>query len=654
VASPLDPASLNLKVGFEIHQQLATNSKLFCNCRCEEAKDYDSSFVRKLRPTQSELGAYDPAAMFEFSKMHIVRYHSALGSSCLVEADEEPPHDVSREALEIALIFSLALHSKVMDEIHVMRKIVIDGSNTSGFQRTMLVASGGYLDVAGKRVGVQSICLEEDAAKLIGDEKGVRKFGLDRLGVPLVEIALEPVTGKPSEIMQVALTLGRLLRASKRVARGLGSIRQDINISVQNGAVVEVKGVQQLDQLVKIIEYEMYRQYGLIIISQKLKEKNIDTKKIGDIIDVSDILGNKSSSRIVKKILESGGHIIAIKVPGFAGMIGYEPYNDIRLGRELGKLVKFYDIDGIFHSDELPNYGITEEEVTEVKQKLQMSDSDAFVILGGPNDKVKFASDAVIRRLKAAIEGVPAETRAATPDGKTVFLRPRPGGARMYPETDILPIAISDPVLASLADKIPKHWDEIVNSLAKKYNLNMKLASQIFDSDYLTVFEEIASETKIEPTFIAAKLTEELTSLQRQGLDVSVLTDEVIKDIFARLDRGSITKESVVLIFEKLMKNEPIIANIVNEEMNTREDIKTKIINAAIEAVGASSISDEELSKGLDRIINNNMTIIKEKGMNALSTLMGRAMAEYRGKANGQKVNSMLKDKMSKMITSKQ
>ena len=304
MASFIDPASLNLKVGFEIHQQLSTESKLFCNCRCEEAKEYDSSFVRKLRPTQSELGAYDPAAMFEFSKMHIVKYQAARGSSCLVEADEEPPRDVSREALEIALIFSLALHSKVMDEIHVMRKIVIDGSNTSGFQRTMLVASGGNLDIAGKRVGVQSICLEEDAAKLIGDEKGVRKFGLDRLGVPLVEIALEPVTGKPSEIMQVALTLGRLLRASKRVARGLGSIRQDINISVQNGAVVEVKGVQQLDQLVKIIEYEVYRQYGLIIISQKLKEKNIDIKKVGERIeDVSDILGNKSASRIVKKIL---------------------------------------------------------------------------------------------------------------------------------------------------------------------------------------------------------------------------------------------------------------------------------------------------------------------------------------------------------------
>jgi glutamyl-tRNA(Gln) amidotransferase subunit E len=651
VASILDPASLNLKVGFEIHQQLATNSKLFCNCSCEEAKEYDSSFVRKLRPTQSELGAYDPAAMFEFSKMHIVKYHAAVGSSCLVEADEEPPHDVSPEALETALIFSLALHSKVMDEIHVMRKIVIDGSNTTGFQRTMLVASGGYLDIAGKRVGVQSISLEEDAAKLIGDEKGVRKFGLDRLGVPLVEIALEPVTGKPSEIMQVALTLGRLLRASKRVARGLGSIRQDINISVQNGAVVEVKGVQQLDQLVKVIDHEMQRQYGLIVIAQKLKEKNVDIKKVGDRIeDVTDILGNKASSRIVKKILEGGGRIIAIKVPGFAGMIGFEPYKDIRLGRELGKLVKFYDIDGVFHSDELPNYGITEEEVAAVKQRLQMNDNDAFVILGGPNDKVKFASEAIILRLKAAVDGVPAETRAATPDGETVFLRPRPGVARMYPETDILPIAITDSMLVSLADKVPRQWDEIVDSLAKKYNLNRKLASQIFDSDYLNVFEEIASKTKIKPTFIVVKLTEDLISLQRQGLDASVLTDDVIKDIFTRLDRGSITKESVVLIFERLMKNEPTTVKIVNEQINVKEDMETKIVNAAIETVGTSSISDEELSKGLDKIISNNMAIIKEKGANALSTLMGRAMAEYRGKANGQKVNAMLKDKMSKMV----
>ena len=678
MASPLDPASLNLKVGFEIHQQLATKGKLFCNCSCEEANEYDNSFVfvRRLRPTRSELGAYDPAAMFEFSKMHTVEYRAPPSSSCLVEADEEPPHEINRDALETAMIFSLALHSKVMDEIHVMRKIVIDGSNTTGFQRTMLVASGGYFDVAGKRVGVQSICLEEDAAKLIGEEKGVRKFGLDRLGVPLVEIALEPVMGRTSEIMQVALTLGRLLRASKRVARGLGSIRQDINISVQDGPVVEVKGVQQLDQLVKVIEHEMWRQYGLILIAQKLKEKNIDIKKVGDRIDdVSDILSN-NASRIVKKILESGGRIMSIKVPGFAGMIGFEPYADIRLGRELGKLVKFYDIDGVFHSDELPNYGITEENVLAVKQRLQMNEGDAFIILGGPTDKIKFASEAIIRRLKAAVNGVPAETRAATPDGKTVFLRPRPGVARMYPETDILPIAITDLMLASLADKVPRQWDEIVDSIAKKYNLNKKQASQIFDSDYLNAFEEIANETKIEPTFIAAKLTEDLTSLQRQGLDASLLTNKDIRNVFKELDKGSIPKEAVIMLFQELIKAysrtkkcenckigtmRPELAKVTDEfrpykcDNCGRRDIVAIVnehidIDEAIQAIGASSISDEELSKGLDRIISNNMAIIKEKGMNALSTLMGRAMAEYRGKAGGQKVNAMLKDKMSKMV----
>lgn len=627
-----DSASIDMKVGFEIHQQLATKSKLFCNCRCDEADRYSSTFTRRLRPTQSELGAYDPAAMFEFSKMRVAEYHAASGTSCLVEADEEPPHEVNPEALETALIFSLALHSRVMDEVHVMRKIVIDGSNTSGFQRTMLVASGGYIDVAGKKVGVQSICLEEDASKVLGDDRQVRKYGLDRLGVPLVEIALEPVTGKPDEIMQVALTLGRLLRASKRVARGLGSIRQDVNVSILNGPVVEVKGVQQLDQLVKVIEYEALRQHGLVLIAQKLQERKVDVSRIGDKVeDVTDIL-SKAQSKIVKEVLAGGGLFRAIRVPGFAGMIGYEPYKDIRIGKELGKLVKFYDLDGVFHSDELPAYGITDQEVAAVRSRLQASDSDAFVIVGGPVHKVRFASAAIIQRLKAAADGVPAETRAATTDGRTVFLRPRPGAARMYPETDIPTIPVTGSTLEALANKVPRPWDEIVDSLGKKYGLNKKLANQIFDSDYLEVFEEITRKTKVQPTFVASKLTEDITSLQRQGLDPLVLTDAMLAEIFGKLDAGAIAKESVIVIFEKLMKKE------------------AKTVDEAIKAAGVSPISDEELSAGLDRIIDSNMAIVKEKGAGALSTIMGRAMAEYRGKADGAKIMAMLKEKLGKRV----
>ena len=635
----IDPEVINLKVGFEIHQQLATKIKLFCNSKCKETENYEIFFTRNLRPTQGELGAYDSAALFEFKKMRTIKYHAAAGSSCLVEADEEPPQEVNSQALEAALIFSLALHSKIVDEIHVMRKIVIDGSNTSGFQRTMLIANGGYLDINTKKVGVQSICLEEDAAKLISDNGMIREYGLDRLGVPLVEIALEPVAGSPQEIIQVALTLGRLLRTSKRVARGLGSIRQDVNISIDNGSIVEVKGVQQLDQLIRVIEYEMLRQHGLILIAQKLrKDRKAIEIEIGDRIeDVTDIL-SKSHSKVVKKSLaddNNNGVFKAIRVKGFASMIGFEPYPGIRLGKQLVELVRFYGLGGVFHSDELPNYGITKEEVMAIRKRLDaVADADAFVIVGGSSHKGGFAVDAIIQRLRMALNGVPAETRAATLDGKTLFSRPRPGAARMYPETDIAPIPINNWLLDSLSDKIPKPWDETINTLAKRYGINKKLAEHIFDSPYLDIFEEIVGSTKIQPTFIASKLTEDLINLQRQGLDTTILNQDIILDIFKKLNVGIIAKESIVLIFEKIMKKE------------------SKTVEEAISALGIISMSEQELQTEIDKILEENMLIIKSKGMASLGTLMGRCMSIFRGKIDGKKVNSILKQKLEDLLMS--
>jgi glutamyl-tRNA(Gln) amidotransferase subunit E len=627
----IDPVAINLKVGMEIHQQLATNGKLFCSCRSKETEKYDKTFVRKLRPTQSELGSYDPAVLFEFKKMRTIKYYASRASSCLVEADEEPPHDVDRESLETALIFSLALHSDIGDELHVMRKIVIDGSNTSGFQRTILVANGGYLDVDKKRVRVQSICLEEDAAKLISDDGKIREYGLDRLGVPLVEIALEPVTCTPEEVMRIALTFGRLLRASKRVARGLGSIRQDVNISIDDGAVVEVKGVQQLDQLVKVIRYEMLRQHGLIIIAQKLTDRKAVEKEIGDRIeDVTEILAKSSSKVVINSLQENNGIFKAMRVRHFGGMMGFEPYPDIRIGKQLSELVRFYGLGGIFHSDELPGYGINVEEVQAIKNKLRIdAEMDAFVLIGGASYKVDFAIEAIIQRLKTALNGVPPETRAATLEGKTVFSRPRPGAARMYPETDISSIPVSSSRIASLSEKVPKSMDEILNSLTNKYGLNKKLAEQIFDSNYFNIFEEIAGSMKeVRPTFIASKLTEDLISLERQGLDSAVLTDEILIDVFKRLDNGTIAKEGVISIFEKLMK----------KEAETVEEAKS--------ALGMTSISDQELEIIIEQILRENRAIIIEKQLGAVGILMGKSMVLLRGRADGHKINSMLRKKL--------
>ena len=635
----LDPVAINLKVGFEIHQQLATKNKLFCNCDCEDVKDYQMSFMRKLRPTQSELGDYDPAALFEFKKVRNIKYYASHNSSCLVEADEEPPHGINKEALKTALILCVTLQSKIVDEVHTMRKIVIDGSNTSGFQRTALIGIGGLLNVDGKKVGVQSICIEEDAAKLISDDGLTRSYGLDRLGVPLIEIALEPVSGKPDEIVTVAHTLGRLLRATKRVTRGLGSIRQDINISIMNGSIVEVKGVQRLEQLAKVIEYEMLRQHGLFLIAQRLKEdrKTDEIEVGGKIEDVTDIL-SKSSSKVVKELLVADDfRFKGIRVRGFGGIISFEPYPGIRVGKQIGELVRFYGLGGIFHSDELPNYGITKEEVDAVLNRLNISSkNDAFVILGGSTDKLESAIQAVIRRLNVVLEGVPAETRAATFDGKTVYSRPRPGAARMYPETDIPPVPVDSSSIDLLSSMVPIPWDEMVNLIAKKYNLNQKLAEQVYDSNYFGLFQKVVGIVKkIPPTFIASKLTEDLVNFERQGLDTDLLTDEIIIDTFRKLEEGAVGKESVILIFEKIMKKE------------------AASVEQAINVLGIAGLTTQQLEEIIAKILEDNISTIMQKQMGSLGMLMGRSMAVLRGKADGQRVNKILKDKLQEILKPK-
>ena len=635
----LDPVAINLKVGFEIHQQLATKNKLFCNCDCEDVKDYQMSFMRKLRPTQSELGDYDPAALFEFKKVRNIKYYASHNSSCLVEADEEPPHGINKEALKTALILCVTLQSKIVDEVHTMRKIVIDGSNTSGFQRTALIGIGGLLNVDGKKVGVQSICIEEDAAKLISDDGLTRSYGLDRLGVPLIEIALEPVSGKPDEIVTVAHTLGRLLRATKRVTRGLGSIRQDINISIMNGSIVEVKGVQRLVQLAKVIEYEMLRQHGLFLIAQRLKEdrKTDEIEVGGKIEDVTDIL-SKSSSKVVKELLVADDfRFKGIRVRGFGGIISFEPYPGIRVGKQIGELVRFYGLGGIFHSDELPNYGITKEEVDAVLNRLNISSkNDAFVILGGSTDKLESAIQAVIRRLNIVLEGVPAETRAATFDGKTVYSRPRPGAARMYPETDIPPVPVDSSSIDLLSSMVPIPWDEMVNLIAKKYNLNQKLAEQVYDSNYFGLFQKVVGIVKkIPPTFIASKLTEDLVNFERQGLDTDLLTDEIIIDTFRKLEEGAVGKESVILIFEKIMKKE------------------AASVEQAINVLGIAGLTTQQLEEIIAKILEDNISTIMQKQMGSLGMLMGRSMAVLRGKADGQRVNKILKDKLQEILKPK-
>jgi len=621
-----------VKVGLEIHQQLKTNKKLFCNCTPIESDEYTKKFQRKLRAVKSELGEYDPAALFEKSKSKIISYYANSQSSCLVEEDEEPPHNLDKDAKNLALIIASSLKSKIFSEIYPMRKTVIDGSNTTGFQRTMLISQGGFIEVEGEKIGVQSICLEEDAAKLIGDKGSVREYSLDRLGVPLVEIALEPVEGKPSQIKKIALSLGKLLRSTKKVTRGIGSIRQDVNVSVKDGgAVVEVKGVQQLDQLEKIVEFEAKRQYGLVKIAEKLKKSKFKEVTKDSVLEITDDW-KSCKSKIIQKALKDNSVIKALKIPDFAGMFGYSPYEGIRLGKEIGQLVKFYGIGGVFHSDELPNYGIEEKDIEIVKNLLEINENDAFLIIAAPAVKIDLAIESIIKRINSATKGVPAETRLATPNGDTVFLRPRPGASRMYPETDVPPIIVTKKELEVAENNIPKSWDESLKELQEKYNLNFQLAEQIFDSQYIDLFEKISSKTQINPTFVASILCSSITNLERNGLNSKLLTNEEIEKTFGYLQNGKITKESIEIIFENIMAG------------------KSNSLEEAIKNTSIETLDEAKLEEIIEKITNENRGIIENQKERAIGPLMGIAMKNLRGKASGEMINKLLLKNIKKIL----
>jgi len=498
----------------------------------------------------------------------------------------------------------------------------------------MLISQGGFYEVEGTKIGIQSICLEEDAAKILGDEGTIKKYGLERLGVPLVEIATEPFEVSPKQIKKIALTLGRILRSTKKVKRGLGSIRQDVNVSIKGGEVViEVKGVQQLDQLEKVVEYEAKRQYGLLQISKELKDKGYvdDQNERTNVTD--EVKG--WNSKIIKSAIENKHEIDLIVFKNLAGIFGKSPLPGIRLGKDIAELVRFFGLGGIFHSDELPNYGIQQSDVDDLRKNHNIGNNDAFLLLATPTEKADIVIDQILLRMQEIRDnGIPKDTRLATQSGETKFLRPRPGAARMYPETDIPPISITKKELEDAKKNIPKSWDESIKELQTKYKINPQLTEQIFDSRYIELFERIVKRTKVNPTFVASILCSSITKLERNGLNSKLLRNEDIVKSFQLLEQEKISKETIEIIFE----------NIMAGKSNTVEDA---LKNASIEAV-----DEADLEKIIENIVEKNQDIIKNQKERSIGPLMGIAMKELRGKASGEIVNKLLLKNIKKKLSS--
>lgn len=542
---------------------------------------------------------------------------------------------MNQEALDTAIEMALLLNSCPIDEIHVMRKIVIDGSNTTGFQRTALISLGGQIELEnGKSVRIQTISLEEDAARKMSETQNEVVYRLDRQGIPLVEIATAPDLNSPEEAESAAYKIGQLLRATGKVKRGLGTIRQDVNVSTKDGALIEVKGVQELGLLARVVELEVQRQLHLVRIRDELKNRNVKKDDVkGKSADLSELF-KESKSKVMRKALDQHGVVLATVLPKFAGLVGREVQPGRRLGTEMSERAIFWGgVGGIFHTDELPAYGITEEEVKKVKERLAAGKDDCILLVADQPKKAKDALDAAVERAREAISGVPEETRGAKPDGSTQYSRPKPGSARMYPETDTSIVPITSERITRIKEALPEKPEEKFERFVKQYKLSKELAEAMIRSYHLDLFESIVEKMRnVSPALVATTLQNTLKYLKREGITVENIGDEKVERVFKELNEEKVAKEAIPDILVYLAKDQ------------------TATVDEAIGILGIKEVSTGELAKIVEETIKKNMDLIREKKMQALSPLMGDVMKQLRGKADGKTVNDTLKKRLEEAI----
>jgi len=614
-----DYDELGLVAGLEIHQQLDTATKLFCACPTDRREPEEStrSFTRYLHPTRSELGEIDEAALEE-SKVEREFEYLAYDSTCLVEDDDEPPHRLDEEALEAAMEIARLLDMAAVDRAHVMRKVVIDGSNTGGFQRSSLVAEEGAIETSEGPVGVEDLMLEEESAQRVEDREDGVLYSLDRLGIPLVEIGTKPDISSPEQAREAAERIGMLLRSTGKVKRGLGTIRQDVNVSIAEGARVEMKGVQSLDDIDDLVREEVRRQVELLDIVDELDERDAS---VGETRDVTDVFADTESG-VIRGALDDGGEVHAVPLFGFDGLVGRELQEDRRLGTEFSDHAKRHGAGGIFHTDELPAYGVTEDEVAALQEAVDADDEDAVAIVADGPETAAQSIEAVAERAETAMAGVPEETRGANDDGTSRYLRPLPGAARMYPETDVPPV---DPDPSDV--ETPELLTEKVERYQAEFGLDAGLAEQVAYGRRWPLFEEQV-EAGVDATLAAQTLESTVTELRRDDVPVDQLSDDHFRGVLGLVTEGDLAQEGVPELLGGLAENPGSDPAELAEEL------------------GLGSAAEDEVREAVVEVVERNSDQVEAEGMGAFSALMGECMGALRGKADGDLVSEVLREEI--------
>ncbi|MEM3374491.1 MAG: Glu-tRNA(Gln) amidotransferase subunit GatE [Candidatus Woesearchaeota archaeon] len=615
----LDYEKLGFKAGLEIHQELNTK-KLFCNCESKlEEKDLICEIKRKIRASAGEIGEIDAASLYEQLRDRTFIYHGYKKEVCLVDLDEEPPHMINEDAFEIALQAAKIFKLDVPDTICTMRKTVSDGSSVSGFQRTILIGSeseNSYLETSKGKVKIVQLNLEEDSCKIEKkeniNEKNIVYYSLSRQGIPLLEIGTDASLKDPEHVKEVALEIGTILR-SLNVKRGLGTIRQDVNISIKDGTRIEVKGWQDLKKLDLLVKNEVLRQYNLIEIKKELEKRGL--KKFEKFEKEVTNIFEKTEFRVISDLIKNNGKVFALLLPKFSGLLKREICIGKTFGKELSEYAKAYGTKGMIHSDEdLIKYKL-EKEFIELRKLFNANEDDLILIVAEKEEICKKAINSVYERALYCLKGVPNETRVPNHnDATSSYARPLPGSHRMYPETDIPYIKITKEIIENI--KIPELLKDKIERYHNSYGIDKSMAKELireYDFDYF-----VSKYKHIDPKFLAFALLDYPKEIRKRfGKELEIENNlDKIEKVLEKLNNNEISKDAVFEIFVEICENKEI------------DFLKYK------------KMDENELRKEISEIITQN------KGLN-YNAMIGKVMAKLKGKADGKKIVEIIKEIMN-------
>jgi glutamyl-tRNA(Gln) amidotransferase subunit E len=548
-----DYQAIGMKSGLEIHQQLDTEKKLFCRCPIKPYSDvFDAEILRHMRPTLSELGEYDGTALMEFKTRKNIIYQINQETICTYEMDDNPPFELNLQALDIGLEVTMLLGCKLVSEVHIARKQYLDGSIPAGFQRTTILGVDGSIPYGDREIGIIQLGLEEDACREVSDNGHMRVYKTDRLGIPLIETVTQPEMRTPQEVADVAQILRYLVRSTGKVRTGIGATRQDVNVSVARGQRVEIKGVPRIPDIPLLVHNEAFRQVALIEIMDELKKRGIDHDSFEyTSTDVTDLLKDTKFPPVAEALQEKLG-VVAVVLKRYGGILNTWTQPETTFAREISDRVRVIaclnNLPNIVHSD-MESETFSKAEWSSIKKQSGCGNKDVVILVWGGVEDLETAVKEIAIRAEDALDGVCDETRQALPDGITGFERILPGPNRMYPDTDLPPLVITEDRIERIRDLLPeKPWE--ARSRYVGMNVHECLAQRMSRLPSGRLFDRLSEQTDFEPNALASFLLDKVRRMARRDL-IPGYSDETIESLVVLADRKKLPVESLPCLIMK-------------------------------------------------------------------------------------------------------